>query len=59
MYSVTFQNQDGVETLSRYFETVKAARNWVKWLRKQRFVAQVSLYRGLPGEELLSREVAA
>jgi hypothetical protein len=53
MYSVTFKNQAGEETLSRYFETVKAARKWAGWLRDQRFVSAVSLYRGQPGEELL------
>lgn len=57
MYSTTFQNQDVVETLSRYFETKKAASTWFKWLLKQRFVKQVSLYRGQPGEELLKRKV--
>ncbi len=59
MYSVTFKNTDGQETFSHCFETVKAARNWVKWLAKQRFTTEVSLYRGQPGEELLCRQECA
>jgi hypothetical protein len=53
MYSVTFRNLEGQETLSRYFTTVKAARTWSCWLRDQRFVSGVCLYRGQPGGELL------
>jgi len=32
MYSVQFKNESGVWLLSRYFDHVKAARRWARWL---------------------------
>lgn len=55
MYTVTFQDVNGVERISRCFETVKAARNWFRWIQAQKFASSVSLYRGQAGEELLQR----
>lgn len=55
MYTVTFQNLQCNEEVSRYFETVKAARKWAGWLRKQDWTRQVSIYRGQAGEMLLER----
>lgn len=64
MYTVTFQNLECHEEVSRYFETVKAARKWAAWLRKQTWTRQVAIYRGQAGAMLLERvasdhEVAA
>ncbi len=53
MYTVTFQDQNQVEQVSRFFETVKAARNWSKWLSSQSFTREVFIYRGQAGEELV------
>lgn len=54
-YTVTFIHTDGSNQVSRYFETVKAARKWIKWMLQQSFVTEVSLYRGNAGEELIER----
>tara|TARA_R110000868_G_scaffold331371_2_gene592371 strand:- start:270 stop:476 length:207 start_codon:yes stop_codon:yes gene_type:complete len=53
---VVFTNVDGEVTRSRLFESIRAARNWMKWLSKQRFVKSVQLYRGGAGGELLEKE---
>jgi hypothetical protein len=58
MYTVTFKNEAGVEAISRYFETKKAAQKWIKWLSVQSFTTETSLYRGNAGEELLERSAA-
>jgi hypothetical protein len=55
MYTVTFQDQSQVEQISRFFETIKAARKWAKWLAGKPFVSLVSIYRGQAGEMLLER----
>ena len=53
---VTFKNAQGEHCRSRLFDTLRAARNWMKWLSKQRFVTAVYLYRGGAGGELLEKE---
>lgn len=55
MYTVTFQNLQCNVEVSRYFETVKAARKWAKWLQAQTWTRQVAIYRGQAGEMLLER----
>ena len=52
-YTVGFFNQDNRFEVSRYFETIRAAKKWLKWLETQKFVREVCLYRGQPGEERL------
>jgi hypothetical protein len=42
---------DGTWTVSRYFSTVRAARNWARFLRSQSYVADVAIHRGGPGGE--------
>lgn len=37
--------------ISRYFDTVRAARNWGKWTSKK---WQTKIYRGGPGGEVVS-----
>lgn len=51
IYAVEFLNQQGEREISRYFETLRAARSWIKWLRAQRFVASARIMRGGPGGE--------
>lgn len=54
-YTVTFVTQAGIQQVSRFFNTVRAGRNYVKWLSGQPFVTEVSLYRGQAGGELIAR----
>ena len=58
MYTVTFTDGNGNEQISRFFETIRAARTWAKWLLTQKFQRQVSIYRGQAGEMLLEHPVA-
>ena len=51
MYSITFLTKDGEMVHSRYTETVRAARNWAKWLSKQHYIAEVFIHRGGHGGE--------
>ncbi len=51
MLAVTFTNTDGQETVSRFFQTLRAARKWAKWLSAQKFAANVRIMRGGPGGE--------
>jgi hypothetical protein len=57
MYTVTFQDANTQrEEISRFFETIRAARTWAKWLRGQSFARTVAIYRGQAGEMLLERK---
>jgi hypothetical protein len=38
-------------TVSRYFNTLRAARNWAKFLRSQSYIQEVAIHRGGPGGE--------
>lgn len=51
MLAVTFTNNEGQETLSRFFQTIRAARKWAKWLSGQNYAANVRIMRGGPGGE--------
>ena len=54
MLAVTFRNTDGIETFSRCFDTLRAARKWAKWLSSQKFATNVRIMRGgLGGEEVV------
>jgi hypothetical protein len=51
-YTVTFLDSNtGNWEVSRYFRTVRAARNWAKWLRTTNFVTEAAVYRGPAGGE--------
>lgn len=50
MLAVTFRNTDGIETFSRCFDTLRAARKWAQWLAAQKFATNASLS-GLPRTE--------
>jgi hypothetical protein len=54
MYTVTSKTR-GIETISRFFETKRAAQTWVRFI-KTLPVDEVALYHGKPGEDLISRE---
>jgi hypothetical protein len=51
MLAVTFTNTDGNETVSRFFQTIRAARKWAKWLASQHYAANVRIMRGGSGGE--------
>lgn len=53
LYEVVFVNQSGAHERSRLFNTIRAARNWSKWLAKYSYVKQVLIYRGGAGGELV------
>lgn len=57
-YTVTFQNIDCNEEVSRFFPTLQAARKWAGWLRKQTWTRQVSIYRGQAGSLLIERSAS-
>ena len=44
MYTVTFADTQNVQQISHYFQTIKAARSWAKWLSKQRFAKDVKIW---------------
>lgn len=49
--SVSFRNVDGEWSLSRYFQTLRAARSWARWLASQGHVHEVAIHRGGQGGE--------
>lgn len=53
MYTVTFKDMEGQEQVSRFFETLKAARRWSKWLANKQWCKGVKIYRGQAGEQLI------
>ena len=56
MYTVTFQDANTQrEEISQYFETIRAARKWAKWLRSQNWTCTVAIYRGQAGAMLIER----
>lgn len=58
VYTVTFRHTDGRDVVSRFFSTKAAARKWLAYLCGLSYVAEVSLYRGPAGAELLDRKAA-
>jgi hypothetical protein len=42
---------NGTWQVSRYFSTVRAARNWARFLRSQSYVSEVAIHRGGQGGE--------
>lgn len=51
MLAVTFTTADGQETVSRFFQTIRAARKWAKWLASQHYAANVRIMRCGSGGE--------
>lgn len=49
IYAVEMTNTEGETIISRYFDTKRAARKWVKWLRSQRFVVRARIMMGGAG----------
>lgn len=50
LLSVSFLDASGWH-LSRYFETLRAARSWARRLEKQAYVFEVAIHRGGQGGE--------
>ena len=44
----------GTWTVSRYFNTVRAARRWARHCAAQSYVSEVAIHRGGPGGERLA-----
>lgn len=60
MYQVTFTDSTtGRIEMSRILDSQRKAVNWAKWLLAQSFAAEVSVYRGGAGGELVSRTAKA
>ena len=53
-YTVTFTHkQTGNVEISRIFETLRAARNWAKWLNSTNFATCATIYKGGVGCEIV------
>ena len=50
-YTVAYHHNDTGETVTRYCETKKSAKDWAVWLEKQAWVEpnSVKIYLGQPG----------
>jgi hypothetical protein len=54
IYTVTFTNkQTGEREISRYFQTLRAARNLAKWLNTTNFATCATIYKGGAGGEIV------
>jgi hypothetical protein len=53
MYAVYFFDTNGIDQFSHVFDTLKPARAWVRWLRKQKFCHDVRIYHGGAGGEVV------
>ncbi|WP_326526759.1 hypothetical protein [Dokdonella sp.] len=51
MLAVTFRNTDGIETFSRCFDTLRAARKWAQWLAAQKFATNAGVTGLAPRED--------
>lgn len=51
MYSVQFCNLESKWESSRHFDTIRAARNWAKWLLSLKYVTAVKINKGGFGGE--------
>ena len=52
--SVSFADANGVWTVSRYFSTIRAARNWARFVGNLPNTREVAIHRGGPGGERVS-----
>lgn len=52
-FTVSFLHTNGAESVSRFFQTLGAARKWAKFLGSQSYVARVTVYRGPAGGEVI------
>jgi hypothetical protein len=58
MYTVTMiDSNTGLNQVSRYFNTKRAALKWAKWLQTKNFVTETAVYLGQAGEELIERKI--
>ena len=53
-YTVTFTSTDGNETISRFFQTLTAARKWAAFLNSTTWAKAAKIYRGQAGGELVA-----
>jgi len=54
LLSVSFVDAFGEWQLSRYFQTLRAARSWARWLSSQPYAHEVAIHRGGQGGERVS-----
>ncbi len=53
-YTVTFYGiTDGNQEVSRHFDTIRAAKNWAKWLATQTWASGVQVWKGGVGGEMV------
>jgi hypothetical protein len=54
LYTTAFRSTTSdTPQVSRFFKTLAAARRWAAWLNTQSYVADVLIYRGPAGGDLL------
>ena len=55
LFTVTFLNTNEIASwqISRVFETLRAARKWVKFLGTRNAISEVKIYRGGIGGEVV------
>jgi hypothetical protein len=58
LYTVSFLHRDGTWHVSRFFNTVKAARKWAKLICSAGYAQQVQIHKGPVGSELVDRWAA-
>ena len=52
-YEVTFTNNEGKEISSRIFQTIRAARNWARYLVKADYIVSAKIYKGGVGGQVV------
>lgn len=57
-YTVSFIDRSGVAQVSRFFNTLHAARKWSAFILGLGNVTEVSIHRGQAGGELIERRAA-
>jgi len=57
-YTVSLLRSNGTSEVSRFFNTLAAARKWAGFLLTLGEIAAVSIYRGQAGGELVERRAA-
>lgn len=54
LYTVCFYHKTtSTYEVSRFFQTIKAAKKWAKMLKYQNYIGEVQIYRGQAGSELV------
>jgi hypothetical protein len=57
-FTVSFTHTDGTFHVSRFFNTLGAARKWAAFIAKGGFAVETTIHRGAAGGELIERKAA-